>query len=89
MRTCRQVEVARSCGLARVRGVMAMVESVGGIPGKERQAMSDVRVDRLDALKNLAFLMRVDIDQRESLTEYLQYMDLVLERMQEEVVPHS
>lgn len=51
--------------------------------------MSDVRVDRLDALKNLAFLMRIDIDERESLTEYLQYMDLVLERMQEEVVPHS
>jgi hypothetical protein len=67
-----------------------MVGPVGeDIPGKVRQAMSDVRVDRLDALKNLAFLMRIDIDERESLTEYLQYMDLVLERMQEEVVPHS
>ena len=66
-----------------------MVEPIGDIPGKERQTMSDIRMDRLDALKNLAFLMRVDIDQRESLTEYLQYMDLVLERMQEEVVPHS
>ena len=51
--------------------------------------MSDIRMDRLDALKNLAFLMRMDIDERESLTRYLQYMDLVLERMQEEVWLHS
>ena len=64
-----------------------MVGLIGGdIPGRHR--VSDLRLERLDALKNLAFLMRVDIDERESLTEYLQYMDLVLERMQEEVVPH-
>lgn len=62
--------------------------SIGGdIPG--RLKVSDVRLERLDALKNLAFLMRMDIDRRESLKEYLQCMDMVLERMREEVVPHS
>lgn len=41
----------------------------GNIGG--RQTVSDVRMDRLEALQNLAFLMRADIDQRDSLTEYL------------------
>ena len=67
-----------------------MVEPFGGdIPGKGRPQISDPRVDQLDALKNLVFLMRVDIERRENLTEYLRYMDLILERMRREVVPHS
>jgi hypothetical protein len=37
--------------------------------------------DRLEALLNLAFLMRNDIDRKEKLRQYLQYMDVILERM--------
>jgi hypothetical protein len=37
--------------------------------------------DRLEALLNLAFLMRNDIDRKEKLRQYLRYMDVILERM--------
>jgi hypothetical protein len=68
-----------------------MVGSIGSaMPEKEKPPLSDARADRLDALRNLAFLMRVDIDQQENLREYLQYMDLILARMKEdEGVRHS
>lgn len=38
-------------------------------------------MDRLDALQNLVFLMRIDVTKPESLTLYLQYMDRILDGM--------
>jgi hypothetical protein len=35
----------------------------------------------VEALLNLAFLMRADIDRKENLREYLRYMDVILEGM--------
>ena len=49
--------------------------------GWEQRRLADVRVDRLEALTNLAFLMRIDIDRQENLEEYLRYMDIILEGM--------
>jgi hypothetical protein len=48
--------------------------------GLERQR-ADVHADRLEALLNLTFLMRADIDRKENLREYLRYMDVILEGM--------
>lgn len=53
------------------------------IPGSgwARSRLADAYVDRLEALTNLAFLMRADIDRQERLREYLRYMDMVIEGM--------
>jgi len=59
------------------------------IPGKKGAASlrsADLYADRLDALRNLTFLMRVDIDRREQLKGYLQYMDTILKGMTEEAM---
>jgi hypothetical protein len=47
----------------------------------DREWLADMYADRLEALLNLAFLMRNDIDRKEKLRQYLQYMDVILERM--------
>ena len=36
-------------------------------------------MERLEALQNLAFLMRIDVTKPENLTLYLQYMDRILD----------
>ncbi len=53
------------------------------IPGSSwaRSRLADAYGDRLEALTNLAFLMREDIDRQERLREYLRYMDMVIESM--------
>jgi hypothetical protein len=57
--------------------------------GLERQR-ADVHADRLEALLNLAFLMRADIDRKDNLREYLRYMDVILEGMtKDEFVRYS
>ena len=47
----------------------------------DRERLADIYTDRLEALLNLAFLMRNDIDRQEKLRQYLQCMDVILERM--------
>jgi hypothetical protein len=47
----------------------------------DRERLADIYADRLEALLNLAFLMRNDIDRQEKLRQYLQCMDVILERM--------
>jgi hypothetical protein len=51
---------------------------------REQRRVVDVYADRLEALTNLAFLMRVDIDHQEKLEEYLRYMDTVLDGMKDD-----
>jgi hypothetical protein len=59
-----------------------MVQSIEGHKREfERRSQADIHADRLEALLNLAFLMRVDIDRRENLREYLKYVDIILEGM--------
>ena len=67
-----------------------MVESIGIHRRGLEIRRADVYADRLEALMNLAFLMRTDIDRKENLREYLQYMDVILERMaRDEVARYS
>jgi hypothetical protein len=61
-------------------GVMDL-KSGENISRAERLRTLDVHMDRLDALQNLVFLMRIDVTKPESLTLYLQYMDRILDGM--------
>ena len=67
-----------------------MVESIEILKRGLERRLADVQADRLEALLNLAFLMRVDIDRKENLREYLRYMDVILEAMaRDEVARYS
>ena len=50
---------------------------------RQRDA-ADVAADRLEALRNLTYLMRVDMDDRENLRMYLSLMDRVLDGMMDD-----
>ena len=54
--------------------------TTGWSPEKEER-MWDLRADRLEALVNLAFLLRYDIANREKTEIYLDMMDRVLSSM--------
>ena len=67
-----------------------MVESIEIHKRGLERRRANVHADRLEALLNLAFLMRVDIDRKENLREYLRYMDVILEAMaRDEVARYS
>ena len=67
-----------------------MVESIEIHKRGLERRLADVHADRLEALLNLAFLMRVDIDRKDNLREYLGYMDTILERMaRDEIARYS
>jgi|KBSMisStandDraft_5_1062788.scaffolds.fasta_scaffold1706283_2 hypothetical protein len=50
----------------------------------ENERIAERHGDRLEALMNLAFLMRNDIERPENLRSYLQLMDGVLKKMTED-----
>ena len=50
----------------------------------ENERIAERHGDRLEALMNLAFLMRNDIERPENLRSYLQLMDGVLQKMTED-----
>jgi hypothetical protein len=58
-----------------------MVESIEIHQRGLERRLADIHADRLEALLNLAFLMRADIDRKENLREYLRHMDVILEGM--------
>jgi hypothetical protein len=67
-----------------------MVESIDIHKRGLERRRADLHADRLEALLNLAFLMRADIDRKDNLREYLRYMDVILEGMtKDEFVRYS
>ena len=61
------------------KGGVVDLKNGENISRAERLRTLDVHMDRLEALQNLAFLMRIDVTKPENLTLYLQYMDRILE----------
>jgi hypothetical protein len=67
-----------------------MVESIDIHKRGLERRRADLHADRVEALLNLAFLMRADIDRKDNLREYLRYMDVILEGMtKDEFVRYS
>jgi hypothetical protein len=67
-----------------------MVESIEIHKRGLERRRADLHADRVEALLNLAFLMRADIDRKDNLREYLRYMDVILEGMtKDEFVRYS
>ena len=63
------------------KGGVVDLKNGENISRAERLRTLDVHMDRLEALQNLAFLMRIDVTKPENLTLYLQYMDRILDGM--------
>ncbi len=63
------------------KGGVVDLKSGENISRAERLRTLDVHMERLEALQNLAFLMRIDVTKPENLTLYLQYMDRILDGM--------
>jgi hypothetical protein len=55
---------------------------------ERNELAEEKRADMLEAMKNLTFLMRVDIENREKLHTYVTYMECVLDKLAVKFEPH-